>query len=242
MTGDLAQMTADEARRITERIRAALDRVATGWADLAERITEAYQRRADLALGYASWADYAAAELRPSEGIAAEVRRELVGMLSAQGMSTRAIAPTVGVQHSAVAKDLRRAGVSNGHTSPEPAEGIDIVTGEVIPVIFPATDVSGREAETTTEPVKVTGLDGKSYSRPEPGPREQIRRPLRDGFRDAALDLDKIVSRFERLVADDRYPRNRDEVAPFGNDLIRARDALDRLIGQMTTSTGKATS
>lgn len=40
-----------------------------------------------------------------------------------QGMSTRAIAPVVGVQHSAVAKDLRAVGVSHGHTSPaSPAE------------------------------------------------------------------------------------------------------------------------
>ena len=35
-------------------------------------------------------------------------------------MSTRAIAPVVGIQHSAVAKDLRREGVSSGHISPAP--------------------------------------------------------------------------------------------------------------------------
>gem|GEM_PF-5668211 len=36
---------------------------------------------------------------------------------SHEGMSTRVIAPIVGVQHSAVAKDLRKSGVSDGHTS-----------------------------------------------------------------------------------------------------------------------------
>ena len=91
-----AMLTGHDARRLTERIRTALDRVSTAWADLADRITEAYQRRADLALGYGSWSEYAEAELKPSEGLAADVRRQLVGMLSAQGMSTRAIAPTVG--------------------------------------------------------------------------------------------------------------------------------------------------
>ena len=225
-------MTADEARRITERIRTALDRVATGWADLAERVTEAYERRADLALGYPTWESYASAELRPSEGIAAEVRRELVGLLSARGMSTRAIAPTVGVQHSAVAKDLRRAGVSDGHTSAP--ERIDYATGEVLVDSEPSAAVGGGEAPAAAEPLKIVGLDGKTYTRPTPTSTTPARRPLRDGFRDAALDLDKIVGRFQRLVADDRYPRNRDEVARFRNDLIRARDALDRLVEQMS--------
>jgi len=51
-----------------------------------------------------SWSEYAEAELKPSEGLAADVRRQLVGMLSAQGMSTRAIAPVVGVTFQQVAK------------------------------------------------------------------------------------------------------------------------------------------
>ena len=55
-TGEVAHLTEAEARRLTERIRTALDRVSSAWADLAERVAEAYQRRADLALGYGSWA------------------------------------------------------------------------------------------------------------------------------------------------------------------------------------------
>lgn len=212
--------TEAEARQITERIRAALDRFSTSYADLAERVSEAYDRRADLALGYGSWAEYAAAEFKPAEGLAASVRQQVVGLLSAQGMSTRAIAPVVGVSHVQVSND-RRAGVKDVYTSPE---RIDHATGEVI----------------AEQSASVTGLDGKNYARPEP--KAPKRTPLRDGFRDAALDMDRVVGRLQRLVADDRYPRNRDEVAPFRNDLIRARDALDRLIGLMETTTGKATS
>ena len=51
VTGEVVELTEAEARRLTERIRTALDRVSTAWADLAERITEAFQRHADLALG-----------------------------------------------------------------------------------------------------------------------------------------------------------------------------------------------
>ena len=54
-TGEVvATMTEPEARRATERIRTALDRVSTAWQDLAERVADAYSRRADLALGYGS--------------------------------------------------------------------------------------------------------------------------------------------------------------------------------------------
>ena len=96
-TGEVvATMTEPEARRATERIRTALDRVSTAWQDLAERVADAYSRRADLALGYGSWAEYTQAEFNVPT-LATEVRRELVSLLSAQGMSTRAIAPVVGV-------------------------------------------------------------------------------------------------------------------------------------------------
>lgn len=241
-------LTEHEARRLTERIRTALDRVSTAWSDLSERITEAWERRADLALGYDSWAEYAEAELRPPSQIAAEVRRELVGLLSARGMSTRAIAPTVGVSHAQIAVDRQVSSdltpVRNRTPDPGPTvydlhdpsfERIDLTTGEVLDAA-PETSATtgGGEAPVVAEPRKVVGLDGKQYTRPAPS--APARRPLRDGFRDAALDLDKIIGRFERLIADDRYPRNRDEVARYANDLTRARDALDRLVGQMSNT------
>lgn len=172
-TGEVViQMTEDEARRATERIRLALDRVSTAWADLVERIADAYQRRADLALGYDSWAEYARAELTPSHPIATEVRRELVSMLSAQGMSTRAIAPTVGVQHSAVAKDLRReSGVSGGHTSAEPApSGAVDVTDWTTEEVDLDIEAEQWADEKRTDHRTVTGLDGKTYTRPAPKP------------------------------------------------------------------------
>ncbi len=129
-----------EARRLTERIRTALDRVSSAWADLGERITEAYERRADLALGYGSWAEYAEAELKPSGQIAAEVRRELVSMLSAKGMSTRAIAPTVGRDSSVIRRDLQVVQVAPPAPNPE---HINPVTGEVVESHSPV-GVTGR--------------------------------------------------------------------------------------------------
>lgn len=94
-----------------------------------------------------------------------------------------------------------------------------------------------KTAEATAEPVKlageihdkpaqrVTGLDGKTYTRPEQvKPR---RRPLPDAFFDAAYDLRKNVERLARLTEDDRFPANREQVAlKHENDLLRTAEAL----------------
>ena len=252
VTGEVVELTEAEARRLTERIRTRLDRVSTAWADLATSITEAYQRRADLALGYGSWAEYAEAELKPSEGLAADVRRQLVGMLSAQGMSTRAIAPTVGRDSSVIRRDLQVVQVA----PPEPeSERINPATGEVVPgPTYRPTDVTDwtpqevddlidadeRELEawkasTVPAPPKVVGLDGKTYTRPEPKAAEPARRAaLPPMVQSAGWDLTKTVDRIQRLADDDRFAGHQKEVAPhLRSHLTHAievcQDLLDRI-------------
>lgn len=168
-TAEVEPMTAAEARRITERIRSALDRFSTSWADLAERVTEAYDRRADLALGYGSWADYATAEFHPAEGLAASVRQQIVGLLTAQGMSTRAIAPVAGVSFQQVAK------ITSKHVSPDatPAgfvpEVIDFATGEVL-----ADQRGGTKPPPDSPDVEAQDVPGQP-----PAPRGGAHRPRR---------------------------------------------------------------
>ncbi len=149
-------------------------------------------------------------------------------------LSDRAHAQRVGVSPSTVG--AVRSQVSNLDTSP--AERIDSLTGEVIESgTYPQARRAPwpeRHDEPTVEQ-RVTGLDGKSYTRPEPRrPSTDRRPPLRDGFRDAALDLGKLVARFERLTADDRLTRNKSEVARYANDLTRAIDALQRVVEQLS--------
>lgn len=255
-------MTADEARRITERIRSALDRFSTSWADLAERVGEAYDRRADLALGYGSWAEYASAEFKPAESLAASVRQQIVGLLSAQGMSTRAIAPVVGVSPRQAAYD-RSAGVQPLHTSPETGrittadgvviaevEHIDLATGEVTSTahrslpLAPAVERGGTESPAVPDaveeqesgsggppaprPAQIVGLDGKTYSRPEP--KTPRRRSIVDAARDAAYELHRAAEKVERIFSDDRYPKNREQVAEVTRGyLSRTAELLDRI-------------
>lgn len=174
-------------------------------------------------------------------------------------LSDRAHAQRTGASPTTVGKvRAMTPQVSNLDTSPAPeSERIDPATGEVVPApTFKPMDVTDWtdeelerleaadaltietwEASTipAPEPRKVTGLDGKTYTRPAvPASTADRRPPLRDGFRDAALDLAKIVGRFERLAADDRLSRNKNEVARYANDLTLATDALQRIAEQLT--------
>lgn len=97
-------------------------------------------------------------------------RRELVEYLSGEGMSTRAIAPIVGVDQKTVVRDIRREANASPPQSPSDPLGaepivilsgvhVDALTGEI-------TDAAPAEPTRT-----VTGLDGKTYRQPAAAPR-----------------------------------------------------------------------
>lgn len=139
-TGEITE-TLDKtaARRLTDRIRLLAENVAEQVEKMAGLINEARTGSAWLALGYSSWTAYIADEFGGVlPRLDREPRREFVRELAAQGMSTRAIAPVVGIHHDTVATDLRTVGNPTVDTD-EPAE-----------------------------PRRITGLNGKSYTAPRP--------------------------------------------------------------------------
>lgn len=110
------------ALALTERIRSVATDAADRVRELAALVAEAKAGNAHEALGFASWTAYLAdvmsgapLRLEPDE------RREVVGMLTDQGMSTRTIAPVVGVTKSEVSRDRQ---VSRRGT-PGPVTGAD---------------------------------------------------------------------------------------------------------------------
>jgi hypothetical protein len=209
-------LTHSEAERITERIRLTVDSTSRNLAKLAELVAEAFSRRADLAMGYGSWDEYSRAEFgEKASNLAPEFRRQLVSMLSAEGMSPRAISGVAGVDRSTISRDrkaLRTQGVHPAHpegleaTSEIPrlertvVKDTQDIRAEVIPEVSPAptpetpptgstlatTDRvivaeqrhvdmdTGEVIEPTPEPRKVTGLDGKRYTRPKPRPKPHV--------------------------------------------------------------------
>lgn len=97
-TDIVAELSFDEARGLTDRIRA-------GLVELLPLIREAFQRRADRALGYESWADYCDTELRGVR-IPVQDRAEAVAQLRGAGMSTRAIGAALGISNATAHRDL----------------------------------------------------------------------------------------------------------------------------------------
>jgi hypothetical protein len=82
-------------------------------------------------------------------------------------------------------------------------------------------------------PATVTGIDGKSYTRPEPKPpTPPRRRPITTALDEQVYKLSKLVASIERLSEDDRFDRNLDALRLRRSDLVRARDALDRVLAK----------
>ena len=183
------------ARRITERIRYSAIGVRDGLEKLQTLMAEAQEGNAHELLGYASWTAYIS-EVMGEEPLrlARDERRDLVAWLSGQGMSTRAIAPIVGASREQVRRDIAAAPDTNvspvGFSTPEPRPVADLFTkapdpNETLADLPDTFEVEGMtvtrngdvldEPTTTehtfTEKIKtVTGLDGKTYKRPEPKP------------------------------------------------------------------------
>lgn len=166
-------LSADQARALTDRIRGQV-------ADLLPLIREAYVRRADQALGYASWTAYCDTELRGLR-MRLEERQAATAELRAAGMSTRAIAGAVGSSDATVRRDLRASGATDD--APERATGLDgrsYPTTRLKPEPAPETQTAAAAdpvtsdaadgAEGLTSPVDAPAGDGGVSIAAVPGP------------------------------------------------------------------------
>lgn len=152
-----------------EQARRLTDRIKIALDGTWHLIVEAYESRAWSVLGYQSWDSYCTAEFSSTRlKLPREERSEQVRSLREQGLSIRAIASATGNSDQTVQKDLRSSGVVNHYTSaPSPA---------------PA-------------PSPVTGMDGKTYQRPEPRPTpERPRRSMAENLDDALSGLNLVLS------------------------------------------------
>lgn len=188
-TGEIvADITADEARQITDQIKVAVE---GAW----HLIKRAYETRAWAALGYSSWDDYCTREFGTSRlKLPREDRQEIVASLRDSGLSLRAIEAATGVSRPTIIKDLRDEVVNS--SPPDDLDG---------PLPFIADD----EPELKQ---KITGTDGKRYSPPIPKPKPK-RGSLNDAAQKAGWEFRKATERLERIVADDRFVGNRQQVA-----------------------------
>ncbi len=209
-------MDESAARRLDGRIRRMAGSVRDQLETLYKLISEAKVGATHSALGFASWTAYvadvfAAAPLH----LEREQRRELVGYLDSEGMSTRAISRTVGAARNTVRDDLRQVGQFD---PPAEDDYADLITGSdddfeaALAESRAEGDLSRENVASKLPAPRVAGLDGKVYP-PKPPNTPKRRRPLPDAFHDAVFQLEKVTEKVERLLSDDRFERHAEELA-----------------------------
>lgn len=235
-----ALLTEPEARRLTLRIGLLLDSAAGVLDSLSASIREARDRRADLALGYGSWADYATAEFgERTAGLAPAIRRELVASLSVEvdgspALSTRQIAPAVGVTQQAVAKSQQHPDVT---TKLSPAPRASVVNDGPIEAqaaseaadLPPFDPTTGEVLDEPAPRPAVLGLDGKTYVRPNrpPAPRRE-RTDVVVEINKALNAAEEAAHHAERITAAHLTNRH-EEATVWTRRLSVALETLERL-------------
>lgn len=98
-----------------------------------------------------------------------------------------------------------------------------VAPGEEIPI----------DTETTVDIDTGEVIEEKPIPEPEPE-RKRRQHPLPDSFWRATFDLKKRAESVVRLAADNRFKKNKDQIADVNlSDLIRVRDALTGVIQQL---------
>jgi hypothetical protein len=149
------ELSPDEARELTDRIKGHIAEVLA----LLALMAEAFERRADVALGYQTWSAYCHAEFPALNWNAVEERRGAVLYLKGLRMSNRAIGHALSMDERTVRNDLSRAGNSasrgEARSAPRATRGLD---GKVYPATRaprqPKPDCAeGFTWRTTTAPI-----------------------------------------------------------------------------------------
>ncbi|MDN6759009.1 MAG: hypothetical protein L0L76_10450 [Yaniella sp.] len=228
-------MSEQDARKITERIRIVAHNYTEAKANLIELVQKAKDGNAHEALGYPSWTAYLAEALGDEPmRLARDERQEMVKVLSAEGMSTRAIAPVIGTTHTTVRRDLEAGGTN---VPPQPRSDAELLAGtEWLPEAVEDeprfTDEPGHIQPVTGT---ITGMDGKTYTRPEPKEQPKPKaEAITSQFSSVIVDLNRVLDRFHRISTNDNFQRNKSQIeALHGNDLARAISELQNLANQL---------
>jgi len=247
-TGEVIEFDRAAAERRAERITMRLDAIAENYARVLPMIREAIEKRDDIALGYRSPGDYVSDRFGNAlSNLGMDVRRAVVKELTDAGLSTRAIAPVVGVSNFTVHADqtaVRDLTPDEPFAEDQPEAsahlGLNPQTprGEVTDRSNSTGDLDAARVDTPRPadhtPRPVTGIDGKTYTRGTQQPGKDRRKPLTDSFWTAVYDLGVKAESLHRLISDDRFPQNAKQVAAKNRvHLLRARDLLEQVINSL---------
>lgn len=240
MSTEILQIDIDAAQRRAERIRFHATNANEAMQSLQKLVHMAREFEDHVTLGYASWTAYIK-DLFGDEPLrlARDVRRELVAELADAGMSSRSIAPIVGVSDRQVRNDM--AGGNFFPPEPQPVAALLDRAPDPTETLANLPDTFEIDGMTVTTrgdvldaaPARtITGLDGKEYKRPEPAaPR---RRSLVDDAHKVNTDLFLVIERVRSLTSDDRFNRNKADILAA---LQPSVDLALEILADLTTTT-----
>lgn len=235
-------ISTEQARRLTDRIKIALDGT---W----HLIVEAYESRAWSVLGYESWDAYCKSEFSSAHlKLPREDRAERVQSLRDHGLSLRATSAAMGISEGTVRNDLRTGAQNYAPVptvdSPDTRESQRTATTvQRGSVRFGSAGKVPTRTETTYDEDTgevaserhTIGMDGKQYARPEPSiPQKPKAEAITSQFSSAIADLNRVLDRLHRIQTHQNFTANKNQVATLhGNDLARAVSELQNLAGQL---------
>lgn len=146
-------------------------------------------------------------------------------------LSDREHAKRTGADHKTVAA-VREPLETRGEI-PHASERIDSL-GRQQPATKPVKLTETTKTETYIDGETGEVVEAPKPERAKPEPAKPRRRPLPDAARDAGWDLRKATERIQRLLDDDRFTQNKEQVAAhLSNHLSNAievcQDLLDRI-------------
>jgi hypothetical protein len=200
-----------------ERARILTDAMRSSAESLWEMLTRAYQGRAWLALGHSSWDEYLDRELGDVRvRLPRAERREVVASMRDAGMSTRAIAASIGVSDGTVRND---AGAQD--YAPGPVTGRDGKTYNPRPVVDPAPEPEIIDAELVEDepPTVPSGTPARDSK-----PRTDVPATV-----NAALLRAREAATLARRVTRQHLATRKNEAATWSRDLAQSIEALQRL-------------
>lgn len=251
-TGEIVEpLDRTEAERLTTRIRLRLDTIADNYVAVMPLIREAIERQAWQVLGYSGVSEYVSECFGDAlSQLSTGVRREVVSELAASGMSTRAIAPVVGVHFDTVARDIKAtSGVVHTTPDPEPtfvsatdalAELEDDVDMDVeADVIASAELMEDAAPEVECErPAPIVGLDGKKYQRPTERSR-RLPRPAAERTLAAIQTQAAKAAREAQSLTPEQIRRVRAEADHVVASLRNSIEVLQHLVNSLDNKESK---
>lgn len=248
----LVPLKVEDAERLDRRIRLMAQTTRENFEKVGRLLDEAKQGRLHEALGFKSWTAYVADALGGQLQLTGEARQAMVQVLAGEGMSVRAIATATGVSKSTVDRDL--AQVSHDGTPSDPTVPESGVpqrdTSDVVQALADGDAALADEltdALKDAEPATVTGVDGKTYTKPkrkpkpkkepepepvvepEPEPVSTRKVQIPTAYRESIKTLSTVACSMRDLVDDPRWGKAMDRFTD------KDRAELDGNIAALTT-------